>query len=167
MRPMDCSPPESSVRGILQAGTLGWAAISFSRSLPDPGMQERLCRLVGLKARPRSFRSGENGQWFAGGNDPCERGSHSGTGCRPEPPELPISLPATLHWVESSPLLQAPRPCHLGALGLGHHPSSHCLSRSDPVLPHRSVWALFTGVTRDRLNVNPQELSWNSAKCDI
>ena len=28
---MGCSPPGSSVHGILQAGTLDWAAISFSR----------------------------------------------------------------------------------------------------------------------------------------
>ena len=29
--PMDCSPPGSSVHGILQAGTLEWVAIPFSR----------------------------------------------------------------------------------------------------------------------------------------
>ena len=29
--PMDCSLPGSSVHGILQAGILEWAAISFSR----------------------------------------------------------------------------------------------------------------------------------------
>ena len=29
--PMDCSPPGSSVHGILQARTLEWAAIPFSR----------------------------------------------------------------------------------------------------------------------------------------
>ena len=29
--PMDCSPPGSSVRGILQARVLEWVAISFSR----------------------------------------------------------------------------------------------------------------------------------------
>ena len=29
--PMDCSPPGSSVHGILQAGILEWTAISFSR----------------------------------------------------------------------------------------------------------------------------------------
>ena len=36
--PMDRSPPGSSVRGILQAGT-EWAAISSSRDLPDPGIE--------------------------------------------------------------------------------------------------------------------------------
>ena len=39
--PMDCSPPGSSVHGILQAGTLEWVAISSSRDLPDPGIEPR------------------------------------------------------------------------------------------------------------------------------
>ena len=30
-QPMDCSPPDSSVHGILQASILEWGAISFSR----------------------------------------------------------------------------------------------------------------------------------------
>ena len=34
--PMDCSPPGSSVHGILQARILEWVAISFSRDLPNP-----------------------------------------------------------------------------------------------------------------------------------
>ena len=37
--PMDCSPPDSSVYGILQARILEWAVISFSRDLPDPGIE--------------------------------------------------------------------------------------------------------------------------------
>ena len=36
---MDCSPPGSSVRGILQARNLEWVASSFSRDLPDPGLK--------------------------------------------------------------------------------------------------------------------------------
>ena len=31
--PMDCSPPGSSIHGILQARILGWVAISFSRGM--------------------------------------------------------------------------------------------------------------------------------------
>ena len=31
---MDCSPPDSSVHGILQARILEWVAIPFSRGLP-------------------------------------------------------------------------------------------------------------------------------------
>ena len=34
--PMDCSPPGSSVHGILQAGILKWIAISFSRGSSQP-----------------------------------------------------------------------------------------------------------------------------------
>ena len=38
--PVGCSPPGSSVRGILQARVLGWVAISLSRgSFPDPGIK--------------------------------------------------------------------------------------------------------------------------------
>ena len=39
--PMDCSPPGSSVHGILQARILEWVAISFSRDLPNPGIEPR------------------------------------------------------------------------------------------------------------------------------
>ena len=37
--PMDCSPPGSSVRGILQARTLEWGTISFSRGSSPPRME--------------------------------------------------------------------------------------------------------------------------------
>ena len=33
--PMDCSPPDSSVHGILQARILEWVAIPFQRNPPD------------------------------------------------------------------------------------------------------------------------------------
>ena len=36
---MDCSPPGSSVHGILQARILEWVAIPFSGYLPDPGIE--------------------------------------------------------------------------------------------------------------------------------
>ena len=36
---MDYSPPGSSVRGILQARTLEWIAISFPGDLPNPGIE--------------------------------------------------------------------------------------------------------------------------------
>ena len=39
--PMDCSPPGSSVHGILQARILERVAISSSRGLPDPGIEPR------------------------------------------------------------------------------------------------------------------------------
>ena len=36
---MDCIPPGPSVRGMSQARILEWVAISFSRDLPDPGIE--------------------------------------------------------------------------------------------------------------------------------
>ena len=39
--PVDCSPPDSFVHGILQAGILEWVAISFSRDLLDPGIEPK------------------------------------------------------------------------------------------------------------------------------
>ena len=36
---MDCSPPGSSVHGILQAGILEWVAMPPSRDLPDPRIE--------------------------------------------------------------------------------------------------------------------------------
>ena len=38
---MDCSPPGSSVQGILQARILEWVAIPFPRDLPDPGIEHQ------------------------------------------------------------------------------------------------------------------------------
>ena len=37
--PMDCSPPGFSVHGTLQGGILEWVAISFSKDLPNPGIE--------------------------------------------------------------------------------------------------------------------------------
>ena len=36
---MDCSPPGSSVHGILQATILEWVAIPFSRGSSNPGIK--------------------------------------------------------------------------------------------------------------------------------
>ena len=40
-KPIDCSPPGSSVHGILQARILESRAILFSRGIPDPGIKLR------------------------------------------------------------------------------------------------------------------------------
>ena len=37
--PVDCSPPGSSVHGILQARILEWVTISFSRGSSNPGIE--------------------------------------------------------------------------------------------------------------------------------
>ena len=44
---MDWSPPGSSVHGILQARTLEWAAISFSRGSSNPGIKPTSLALAG------------------------------------------------------------------------------------------------------------------------
>ena len=41
--PMDCSPPGSSVRGVLQARVLEWVAMSFSRGSSQPRDQTHVC----------------------------------------------------------------------------------------------------------------------------
>ena len=38
---MDCSPPGSSVHGILQAKILEWVAIPSPGDLPNPGIDPR------------------------------------------------------------------------------------------------------------------------------
>ena len=43
--PMDCSPPDSSAHGILQARILEWVAFPFSRGFPNPGIKAGLIRL--------------------------------------------------------------------------------------------------------------------------
>ena len=45
--PMDCSPPGSSVRGILQARILEWAAIPFSRRSSQPRVWTQVSRIAG------------------------------------------------------------------------------------------------------------------------
>ena len=49
--PLDCSSPGSSIHGILQARTLEWIAISFSRGIfPTWGLKpHRLCGLFFLQ----------------------------------------------------------------------------------------------------------------------
>ena len=39
--PMDCSPPGSSVLGILQARILEWVPFPAPGNLPDPGIEPR------------------------------------------------------------------------------------------------------------------------------
>ena len=45
--PMDCSPPGSSIHGILQARVLEWGAISFSRGSSWPRDQTQVSRIAG------------------------------------------------------------------------------------------------------------------------
>ena len=45
--PMDYSPPDSSVQGILQAIILEWVAIPSSRGSPQPGDQTSNSSIAG------------------------------------------------------------------------------------------------------------------------
>ena len=45
--PVDCSPPGSSVHGILQARILEWVAISFSRGSSRPRDRTQVSRIAG------------------------------------------------------------------------------------------------------------------------
>ena len=47
--PVDCSPPGSSVHGILQARVLEWVAISFSRGSSRPRDQTQVSRIAGRR----------------------------------------------------------------------------------------------------------------------
>ena len=47
--PVDCSPPGSSVHGILQARILEWVAISFSRGSSQPRDRTRVSRIAGRR----------------------------------------------------------------------------------------------------------------------
>ena len=48
--PLDCSPPGSSVHGILQARILEWVAIPFSRDLPYPEIEPESIASPSLEA---------------------------------------------------------------------------------------------------------------------
>ena len=47
--PMDCSPPGSSIRGILQAEILEWVAISFSRGSSRTRDQTQVSHIGGKR----------------------------------------------------------------------------------------------------------------------
>ena len=49
LRPMDCSPPSSSVHEILQARILEWVAISFSRGSSRPRDQTQVSHIAGRR----------------------------------------------------------------------------------------------------------------------
>ena len=47
--PMDCSPPGSSIHGILQTRILEWVAISFSRESSQPRDQTQVSHISGRR----------------------------------------------------------------------------------------------------------------------
>ena len=49
LRPVDCSPPSSSVHGILQARILEWVTISFSRGSSGPRNWTQVSHIAGRR----------------------------------------------------------------------------------------------------------------------
>ena len=49
LQPVDCSPPSSSVHGILQARILEWGAISFSRGSSRPRDRTQVSHIAGRR----------------------------------------------------------------------------------------------------------------------
>ena len=47
--PVDCSPPGSSIHGVLQARTLEWVAISFSRGSSRPRDRTQVSCIAGRR----------------------------------------------------------------------------------------------------------------------
>ena len=58
--PMDCSPPGSSVHGILQARTLGWVAVTSFRGSSWPRDRTRVSCISGR--RGSSLKAGDYSQ---------------------------------------------------------------------------------------------------------
>ena len=54
--PMNCSPPGSSIHGILQARILEWVAISFSKGTSQPRDRTRVSHIAGRCFYPMSHR---------------------------------------------------------------------------------------------------------------
>ena len=49
LQPVDCSPPSSSIHGILQARILEWVAISFSRGSSQPRDRTQVSHIAGRR----------------------------------------------------------------------------------------------------------------------
>ena len=57
--PLDCSPPGSSVYGILQARLLEWVAMSSSRDLSDPEIEPESSVIPALQVDSLPLNQGE------------------------------------------------------------------------------------------------------------
>ena len=110
--PMDCSPPGSSVHGILQARVLEWVAISFSRGSSRP----RDWTLGGSDGKESACNVEEIWVWSLGWEDALEKemATHCSTFVWKIPwTEEPASLQSMEsqrvrhHWVTSLSLLIA------------------------------------------------------------
>ena len=62
--PMDCSPPSSSVHGILQARIMEWVAISFSRGSSWPRSRTQVSCIAGRFFTNWAMREAPHTVWF-------------------------------------------------------------------------------------------------------
>ena len=76
--PVDCSPPGFSVHGILQARTLQWVAISFSRGSSFYGLFQKLLHLQEFPLQEQSKSSLSCVFLFPAYSDSNARTSHAG-----------------------------------------------------------------------------------------
>ena len=60
---MDCRPPGSSIHGILQARTLEWVAIPFSRGSSQTGVWTRISHIAGRFFTCLSHQGSKSLEW--------------------------------------------------------------------------------------------------------
>ena len=70
---VDCSPPGSSIHGILQARILEWVAISFSRGSSWPRDWAQVSCIAGKRFNSNNSNCGLS-KWFSGKNPPATAG---------------------------------------------------------------------------------------------
>ena len=88
---MDCSPPSSSVHGLLQARILEWVAISFSRGSSRPRDRTQVSHIAGrcfnlctTKEALKDFKGGKEArlkEGGGGGSGVDERGGLTDISC--------------------------------------------------------------------------------------
>ena len=99
---MDYSLPGSSVHGIFQARILKWVAISFSRDLPNPGMEPR---------SPELFSSVQSSHSVVSDSLRPHGLQHTRPPCpSPTPGVYPNSCPSVSDAIQPSHLLSSPSP---------------------------------------------------------
>ena len=62
-RTIDCSPPDSSVHGILQAKILEWVAISFSGNYREFGTKWARQNIISLLINKKQYSSSIKGKF--------------------------------------------------------------------------------------------------------
>ena len=120
---MNCSPPGSSIHGILQARTLEWVAISFSRGSSWPRDRTRVSHIVG-----RRFTVSATREVHDRSHNSCQSYIQIGSST----PLLPFTVTPFLKIYLAFRVLFAPR----GAF-IHHRRESLLMARSPQAVIHR------------------------------